>query len=103
MCVREQRYLDTKRECKSAEQQVLMRLCRKWIRSHGMDERGVVKGLIRKVKCDNRHQHQKAADCGVDEKLDRRINPSFSAPDTNEEKHWDQRCFEEQIEQQQIE
>ena len=65
-----------------------------------MDEGGVVESVICKVQCDDRHQHQKAADCGVDEKLDRRVNPSFTTPDTNQEKHRDQRRFEEQVEQQ---
>jgi hypothetical protein len=48
-------------------------------------------------------QHQHRSGQRVEEKLERRIVAPRSAPDTNDQEHRDQRAFEEQVEQHQVE
>ncbi len=51
---------------------------------------------------DHGYQHQDRANEGIEEKLKRGVDTLLAAPDTDDQEHRDQTCFEEQIEQDQI-
>ena len=72
------------------------------MRAHGREYRSVVKRAVDEVERDDTNQHQQAADCGVDEKLDGRVDSSFASPNSDQEEHRHQRSLEEKIEEQQI-
>ena len=52
-----------------------------------------------KINLQNAEQHDHRADERVEEKLDRRVQTVFAAPDADQEIHRHERHFEEQIEQ----
>ena len=68
-----------------------------------LQKRRVIKRAIKVIERDDGHEHQQAAHRRVDEKLDRRVDATLAAPDSDQEEHRDQRCFKEQVEEQQVE
>src|SRR5207237_10844795 len=58
--------------------------------------------LGEEIHLQNAQQHDHRADQRVKKEFDRRVQPVFSAPNSNQEVHRHQRDFEEQIEQKQI-
>ncbi|MPL74842.1 hypothetical protein SDC9_20661 [bioreactor metagenome] len=65
-------------------------------------QRDDVGGARIHVHRDHRHQHQHRAEEGVEEELEGRVDPVRPAPDADDQEHRDQRGFEEQVEQHQI-
>ena len=59
--------------------------------------------VVVKVECEDPQQHHDAADEGVEEELDRRIQPAVAAPDADEEVHRHEHHFPKQEEQEEIE
>ncbi len=55
-----------------------------------------------RIHGNHRHQHQHRAKKGIEEEFERRVDAVLTAPDPNDQEHWDQPCFEEQVEQHQI-
>ena len=61
------------------------------------------RGVVVEVERQNAEQHDDAADQGVQEELDRRVQPVRAAPDADEEVHRHQHHFPEQEEEQEVE
>ena len=59
--------------------------------------------VVVEVERQNAEQHDDAADEGVQEELDRRVQPAVAAPDADEEVHRHEHHFPEQEEQQEVE
>ena len=65
-------------------------------------EHSHVSGACIRKHCHHRHQHQNRAEEGIKEKFKRSINPRFTAPDPDNQEHWDQTRFKEHVKQHQI-
>ena len=66
-------------------------------------QRGNVGGARIDVHRDERDQHQDRAEEGVEEELERRVDPPLAAPDPDDEEHRDQPRLEEEIEEHEVE
>jgi hypothetical protein len=96
----EEWYFNAKRQGKCCEKKKLVRTLRQRIRRHRLDQSCVIKGVIREIQSDDRHEHQQTSDRRIDEEFDCRVDSALAAPDPDQEEHRNQRGFEEEIEQQ---
>jgi hypothetical protein len=59
--------------------------------------------VVVEVQRQDAEQHDHAADEGVEEELDRRVEPAVAAPDADQEVHRHEHDFPEQEEEQEVE
>src|SRR5258708_3313384 len=58
--------------------------------------------LRQEINLQNAQQHYDRSDQRVEKELDGRVEPVVAAPNSNQEIHWHQTDFKEQVEQEQI-
>ena len=64
--------------------------------------RHVVKAACVDVQPDDRSQHEYRCDHGVEEELDRGVNPALVSPDSDQQRHGNQRGLPEDVKEKQI-
>ena len=100
---RKERDFDAERECEGEKEQRFSLASRlkfyslfQYIQGGDVIERAA----RNKIERDDACQHQEASDRRVDEKFCRGVNTLLAAPDSDQEKHRDERRLEEEIEDQ---
>ena len=95
---REERNFDAKgkRECEKEERFSLASRLKFYSLLQYIQGRDVIeRAASNKIKRDDACQHQEASDRRVDEKFCRGVNTLLAAPDSDQEKHRDERRLEE--------
>ena len=100
---REQRHLDRKRQGKGGKQPALgVERNDQLVQVQQIEGHHPLLAVVQIGYIQDRHQHQQAADHGVQQKFEGRINAARPAPDADQEIHRDQHDLPEHVEQEQV-